>query len=77
MPASAASNSCTCRFTLDLGAVRFHLCQDDDILTQVRAPFVEASIEGVMLDSMKNKDLSGALQHVACTFVPSSAVLQF
>ena len=39
--------------------MRFHLCQDNGILTQVRAPFVEASIVGVMLDSMKNKDLSG------------------
>lgn len=56
--------------------MRFHLCQDNDILTQVRAPFVEASIEGVMLDSMKNKDLSGALQHVAGTSVPSIAVMQ-
>ena len=55
--------------------MRFHLCQDNDILTQVRAPFVEASIEGVMLDSMKNKDLSGALQHVAGTFVPSFTAL--
>ena len=42
-----------CRFTLELDAIKWHLCQE-------RVPFVEASIVGVMLDSMQNKDLSGA-----------------
>lgn len=63
---SKACRVLACRFTLDLGSVRFHLCQDNGVLTQVRAPFIEASIVGVMLDSMKNKDLSGGL-HRACT----------
>lgn len=41
-----------CRFTLELDAIKWHLCQD-------RTPFVAASIAGVMLDSIQNKDLSG------------------
>ena len=42
----------TCRFTLELDAIKWHLCQD-------RTPFVDASIVGVMLDSIQNKDMSG------------------
>ncbi|KAL0047867.1 hypothetical protein WJX82_001975 [Trebouxia sp. C0006] len=41
------------RFTLELDAIKWHLCQD-------RTPFVDASIVGVMLDSIQNKDLSGS-----------------
>ena len=41
-----------CSFTLELDAIKWHLCQD-------RTPFVDASIVGVMLDSIQNKDLSG------------------
>ena len=42
-----------CRFTLELDAMNWHLCQRE------RTPFVDASIAGVMLDSIQNKDLSG------------------
>ena len=41
-----------CRFTLELDAIKWHLCHD-------RIPFVDASIVGVMLDSIQNKDMSG------------------
>ena len=56
MLTSQLTKQSCCRFTLELDAITWHLCQD-------RTPFVDASIMGVMLDSIQNKDLSGQLAH--------------